>query len=368
MSNYKIGDLVNLIPEDVLMAKLLSGDSEIDPEFLCFEENYVPIANNVPVDFTIVDCGCYMAAQAYLFQNHKKYIGVDSYDKNAFEDYIPPERFLCENSEHYSCTIDEFLKSDQFKSLDLNKTYFICSGVPAFESTMNLFNKVNNCAVFYPGMKDLIKGINREQILLNRTLEDERMHEEHSKTVVTSNYTYTHTITKNVFDENNFKEELDLNSIEEVKNPEKGDWWVKPEGGLWLSVNNGWERWCENNEPEWIEGRKRYEVTLKKDANILLIDRVEDLENLPKNKDMVFASKIHVGLDFEELAKRYDGIQVMINDDTTANISYSNSLYQKLYGWDCDSVVLFNKDCIEKIKEIEPIVSKKPEPNLGGLY
>ena len=162
-------DLVNIIPKDELNRKLRSDYCEIDVTMLCFEENYIPIANNVPKEFTIVDCGCYMAAQSYLFKDFSRYIGVDSYDKSgSLSWYIPPERFTSENTTHLSLSIKDFLKSDNFKALDLDTTYFICSAVPAFEETSELFDNTKNCAVFYPGRETLIKGICEEAIIKER--------------------------------------------------------------------------------------------------------------------------------------------------------------------------------------------------------
>ena len=44
-------------------------------------------------------------------------------------------------------------------------------------------------------------------------------------------------------------------------------------------------------------------------------------------------------LDFEELKKEYDAIEVIISD----------GLYYALYGWDCDSILILNKDIVEEL-------------------
>jgi hypothetical protein len=50
-------------------------------------------------------------------------------------------------------------------------------------------------------------------------------------------------------------------------------------------------------------------------------------------------------LDFEKLlADGIDAIQVNISDDTATNLN--DSLYHALYGWDCDSILVMNKEVI----------------------
>lgn len=126
--------LLDIIPQEELMVKLNYGSVELDPTFLCFEHVYVPVSKIVPKHFTIVDLGCYQAAQAYLFAKHKAYIGVDMYDKvYDGKGYLPPLRFRPRNSRHYVMSIEEFFEKvvDKLK-LDLDETYFIMSYVPSF--------------------------------------------------------------------------------------------------------------------------------------------------------------------------------------------------------------------------------------------
>lgn len=44
-------------------------------------------------------------------------------------------------------------------------------------------------------------------------------------------------------------------------------------------------------------------------------------------------------LDFEKLKEDYDAIEVLISKDSR--------LYWSLYSWDCDSLLVLNKDIIE---------------------
>lgn len=155
--------LVDLIPKEELEQKLSYGDSELEPDFLCFENNYEPVARIVPKEFTIVDMGCYQAAQCYLFAKHKLYVGVDCYEKCLSERYAPPMRFQAENTVHIVSTINFFI-SRFLRMFDLSKTYFIASAVPDFTETETLLYVTKNCLVSYPGKQPKTKGVYAKEI------------------------------------------------------------------------------------------------------------------------------------------------------------------------------------------------------------
>ena len=49
----------------------------------------------------------------------------------------------------------------------------------------------------------------------------------------------------------------------------------------------------------------------------------------------------------EELAKEYDGIEVLMSEEDNLDLAIGEGLYWELYGWDCDSLLVFNKDIVE---------------------
>lgn len=50
--------------------------------------------------------------------------------------------------------------------------------------------------------------------------------------------------------------------------------------------------------------------------------------------------------DFEKIKDMgIDAIQYNLSNDTTKD--YFQGLYYSLYGWDCDSILILNKDCIK---------------------
>lgn len=120
---------------------------------------------------------------------------------------------------------------------------------------------------------------------------------------------------------------------------------TKPKGGLWASdveSEHGWKEWCNENEFRDCDKENSFSFTLSDDAKILYIESVNDLESLPKGKDkfgLNFSSWYL--LDFEKLAETYDAVEVSISSDF--------DLYYKLYGWDCDSIVIMNPDIVVEL-------------------
>lgn len=157
--------LAALIPKDVLNEKLSQYYCEIEPKFLCFEHYYAPVAEHIPKSFVILDLGCYMAAQSYFFENHKKYVGVDLYDINGgYKGYIAPKRFATNNTEHYILDIIDFIK--RYKELYAKQdVYAICSAVPDVNARKAVYDSFDNCLVVYPGLAPKAKGIFKTQII-----------------------------------------------------------------------------------------------------------------------------------------------------------------------------------------------------------
>lgn len=132
--------LLHTIPEDEIDRILGQPRIELDYEFLGFTEVYGAVLNFAPKHYTIVDLGCYVAAQAYLFKNYEKHIGVDVCEL---------ERFKPENAIHYQITIQEYLLKHT-NDLCLETTFAICSYVPDEEAVRMAREKFPNILVFYP--------------------------------------------------------------------------------------------------------------------------------------------------------------------------------------------------------------------------
>ena len=129
--------------------------------------------------------------------------------------------------------------------------------------------------------------------------------------------------------------------FQSIKNREM---FTKPTGGFWASRLNslyGWKDWCKNNDfGECVEDNS-FRFFITESANILTINKADDLKELPKVKQPVpiIGTLRDNYLDFEKLLSQgIDGIEV--------NISSDRNLYMTLYGWDCDSILIMNPNII----------------------
>lgn len=172
----EICELAKLIPHEELKQKLSYGCSELEIDFLCFDECYRAVSELLPHSFTVVDLGCYQAAQCYYFTDFGKYIGVDCYDQAYKGTMIPPLRFSTSNTEHHVETIQKYLGSTTW---DNSKTYFIMSAVPNKECKYLMGRYADNYLWWYPGEKPEAKGVMADKILerVNKYLSEREIDE-----------------------------------------------------------------------------------------------------------------------------------------------------------------------------------------------
>ena len=130
----------------------------------------------------------------------------------------------------------------------------------------------------------------------------------------------------------------DPGKFQEIKNRE----FIKPVGGLWASAVDaayGWKDWCKDESYSECDPGNAFTFKLASWARVLVIDSTEALKTLPK-ADPPFQSS-NVFLDFEKIKESYDAIELLISKD--------RGLYFKLYGWDCDCILVLNKDVIKEV-------------------
>jgi hypothetical protein len=142
LANYKRkpDPLWDLIPE-VELKRILSQDQcELDFDFLGFTDVYIALAQIIPLHFTVIDFGCYLAAQCYCFSEHKKYIGVD---------VVNMKRFSLKNTEHFTMPIQHFIETHK-DDCPLDTTFAICSYVPDFNASELVRNTYKNVFSYYP--------------------------------------------------------------------------------------------------------------------------------------------------------------------------------------------------------------------------
>lgn len=128
-----------------------------------------------------------------------------------------------------------------------------------------------------------------------------------------------------------------------VKPIKNEDYFTKPRGGLWASDVNaeyGWKAWCENENFRECDPANSFIFKLKPEANVITIDSMEILNSLPTLPSKgLFGGFGNIYLDFEAMVK--SGI-----DAVEVSISKFSQAYHLLYGWDCDSIVVLNKEAI----------------------
>lgn len=115
----------------------------------------------------------------------------------------------------------------------------------------------------------------------------------------------------------------------------------KPRGGLWASPiksKYGWREWCEM-ENFRVESLKSFFKFLFV-GRVLIIDKFEDIKKLHWDRKRAFYRPY-----FEPLLSDYDAIHLTENGERETRFS----LGYTLYGWDCESVLVLNKDCIKLI-------------------
>ena len=124
------------------------------------------------------------------------------------------------------------------------------------------------------------------------------------------------------------------------------EYFTKPRGGLWASrkdESGGWKSLCECEEFRVEKLDYHFTFRLKPNARVLELNQKDQLDDLPKQtssdyRDGEYAMCI---LDFEQLVKEYDAIEV-------TNIG---PLYWRLYGWDCKSILIMNPDIVDILEE-----------------
>lgn len=142
-------ELKAMIPHEEYNAIMSQEYCELDFDFLGFVNVYKPLSELIPVERTVIDFGCYLAAQSYFFSNHKGYIGVDSCTLNRF---TPP------NAVHYVMSIQKFIAEvlpGLLKAHKENHYCAICSYVPDREATALVRKTFPNVFCYYPSSDDM---------------------------------------------------------------------------------------------------------------------------------------------------------------------------------------------------------------------
>ncbi len=123
---------------------------------------------------------------------------------------------------------------------------------------------------------------------------------------------------------------------------------LKP-SGLWVSVGNAWQKWCQCEEFN-LEGLTHsQEVVLSPEANILYLTSEKELNEFTAEYKGVDPNWDFVrGIIWERASTDYQGI--IINPYQREKQFHSDMLWY--YGWDCASGCIWDAKAIESIKQI----------------
>lgn len=118
---------------------------------------------------------------------------------------------------------------------------------------------------------------------------------------------------------------------------------------LWASPiddPDGWHDWCEANRFRLDRLSKSFKFKLKKGSRVLEVITLDDLTNFLHTFCDQDELK-HPIVDFESIAQFYDALFVKIYTDDCED--FQQQAYWQLYGWDVDSLLIFNPDIVEEI-------------------
>lgn len=128
---------------------------------------------------------------------------------------------------------------------------------------------------------------------------------------------------------------------------------VKPNGGLWASrvdAKHGWRNWCECEEFRLEDLNTHFRFLITPAAKVAHLYTSKDLDRLPRRNDC-FDRWDEFYPDFEQMVK--DGCDAIELHLSSTDKNWDNDgLYWRLYGWDCDSILIMNPKIISPLTHI----------------
>lgn len=106
--------------------------------------------------------------------------------------------------------------------------------------------------------------------------------------------------------------------------------------GLWAShvdAEFGWKDWATGEDFTSCEDNQAMYFKFRPGARIIFVDSVKKFDELPmiNLEERLFREK---GLDWETITKVADGLEIIFSSDWR--------LRDRLYSWDCDSIITWN--------------------------
>lgn len=155
---------------------------------------------------------------------------------------------------------------------------------------------------------------------------------------------------------------------------------VKPPRGcdvLWTSpvdTEDGWYEWCESDSyEEGIRGRQHWQLTLNDSARLLVIESVWQLPEIVQRFPCTGCelclydarqraeqqaagrgamSLVPFPVDWPALVVEYDGIHLTAEGQWSTRLPDPFEHKYHLYGWDCETVLLWNRDLVSNPRRL----------------
>jgi hypothetical protein len=136
---------------------------------------------------------------------------------------------------------------------------------------------------------------------------------------------------------------------------------VKPKGGLWTSpytlnsqYYSAWHEWCSHEDFNSGLSKDSVVVELKENVRYFVIDSqqcLKDFIDIVGECESEFSKttgyKFAVYPNWEIAATIFDVVYLTQKGAWDTHIPFENREYN-LYGWDCETVLVLNYDCINK--------------------
>jgi len=153
--DYWTRKLYELAPEEEIKRIFDSPYCEYGNSFIGFTQIYGELANIIPKNKFVIDLGSYAGLQAYFFQNHHAYIGID---RLPFRTDVPNMRWIprvkIKNGIFIEREIIDYLKEQNTEQRIwlAENAFAIVSYVPLDDDKMQYISDFfPNMACYYPG-------------------------------------------------------------------------------------------------------------------------------------------------------------------------------------------------------------------------
>lgn len=117
--------------------------------------------------------------------------------------------------------------------------------------------------------------------------------------------------------------------------------------GLWYSLDNEWEEWCESNMPEWV--KPYHHILYLDESRLCVIDSLNSLSEF--EGEFLIKENSHFEfwvVDWGKVTKKFSGIE--IRNYYTMKASSSFSEYRKrmwFFGPDVNGGCIWDLSCVK---------------------